>query len=48
MNAGVAHSVSLNGGGHANYYWFEHVREYMDWHAQSWSLARETYPVCEQ
>jgi enterochelin esterase-like enzyme len=46
MNAGIAHSVKISAGGHANYYWFEHMREYMDWHAESWPLARESYPPC--
>jgi enterochelin esterase-like enzyme len=46
MNAGIAHSVKISPGNHANYYWFEHMGEYMDWHAQSWPLAREAYPPC--
>lgn len=46
MNAGIAHSVKISAGGHANYYWFEHMREYMDWHAESWPMARESYPPC--
>ena len=46
MNAGIAHRVKIAAGGHANYYWFEHMREYIDWHAESWPLAREAYPPC--
>ncbi len=46
MNAGVAHNMKIAAGGHANYYWFEHMREYMDWHAESWPMARESYPPC--
>lgn len=47
MDAGIGHRVKINSGGHANYYWFEHLREYLDWHAESWPLAREEYPPCE-
>ena len=48
MNAGIAHSVKVAAGGHANYYWFEHMREYIDWHAESWPMAREVYPPCSE
>ena len=48
MNAGIAHSIKISAGGHANYYWFEHMREYMDWHAESWPIARESYPPCAE
>lgn len=48
MNAGIAHSVKISAGGHANYYWFEHMRDYTDWHAESWPLAREVYPPCTE
>lgn len=47
MNAGIGHSMKISAGGHANYYWFEHMREYMDWHAESWPMARESYPPCD-
>lgn len=46
MNAGIAHRVQISPGNHANYYWFEHLREYLDWHAESWPMAREVYPPC--
>ena len=47
MDAGIPHRSKISSGGHANYYWFEHLREYLDWHAESWPLAREVYPPCE-
>jgi enterochelin esterase-like enzyme len=48
MNAGIPHEVTINPGGHAQYYWYEHVQEYLDWHAVSWPMARELYPPCAQ
>ena len=48
MTAGIPHSVKINSGGHANYYWYENMRDYLNWHAQNWSLSRETYPPCER
>ena len=48
MNAGIPHTAQVFPGGHANYYWYAHVREYLDWHAESWPLERDVYPVCER
>jgi enterochelin esterase-like enzyme len=47
MNAGIAHRAEINPGGHAQYYWYAHVQEYLDWHASQWSLDRESYPFCD-
>lgn len=48
MNAGIPHRVKISPGNHANYYWFEHLGEYLDWHVESWPMAREVYPPCER
>jgi enterochelin esterase-like enzyme len=47
MDAGIAHRVSVNPGGHSDLYWYEHVHQYMDWHAANWPVEREAYPFCQ-
>lgn len=47
MDAGIAHHVTVNPGGHSNLYWFAHINQYMDWHASNWPLDREAYPFCQ-
>lgn len=47
MNAGIAHRAEINAGGHAQYYWYAHAGEYIEWHAANWSLERESYPFCD-
>jgi len=47
--AGIAHDVTVYpDSGHNDFYWAEHIEAYLDWHAASWPLARETYPLCEK
>ncbi len=44
--AGIPHEVHMNGGGHNEWYWLDHINEYLDWHAAAWSLDPATYPPC--
>lgn len=44
--AGVAHEYRINEGGHSDFYWAEHLAEYLDWHLALWPKDRESYPPC--
>ncbi|KPK09621.1 MAG: hypothetical protein AMJ56_10390 [Anaerolineae bacterium SG8_19] len=44
--AGIAHEYHINEGGHSDFYWAEHLPEYLDWHLALWPKDRESYPPC--
>lgn len=44
--AGIAHDVHMNEGGHNEWYWLDHIAEYLDWHAAAWPLDAAAYPPC--
>lgn len=44
--AGIAHEYHINEGGHSDFYWAEHLAEYLDWHLALWPKDRESYPPC--
>lgn len=46
LTAGIQHDVRMNTGGHNEWYWLDHIHEYLDWHAAAWPLDPAAYPPC--
>ena len=44
--AGIAHTTTVNPGGHNDTYWAIHLHDYLDWHTDNWRLDRGSYPAC--